>query len=92
MNTTKSIGNIVALKIPHFKFDVACATNPTIPGPDAQPISPPKARIANIAVPPCGYNPEERLNTPGHIMPTENPQIPQAISEITGIGEKTTTK
>ena len=71
---------MIADKIPIFKED-ASETVPTIPLPLMQPMSPPRASRANIAVPPAGLLSAARLNTPGHIIATESPQSAQPISE-----------
>ena len=75
---TNKIGKIVAqskpiLRLPPAKF----AKKPTSDGPVVPPISPAKAKIANITVPPVLNLLEERLIVPGHIIPTDIPQIAQ---------------
>ena len=47
------------------------------------------AQKANIAVPPCGQYSAARLNTPGHIIPTDKPQMPHPTRENRGFGENT---
>lgn len=79
--------------MPAFKFPPnKLETNPTKEGPAAQPISPANAKSANMAVPPCEQLFADKLKTPGHKIPTENPHIPQPIKESRGNGEKTANK
>ena len=86
-------GNRVATKIPIFRLLFAHDdTNPTILGPAVQPRSPPSASSANIAVPPLVSIADEIEKVPGHIIPTQNPQIEQPISDSAGIGESDTIK
>lgn len=67
-------------KTPDFRFSPnAPDTMPTNVGPPEQPISPPNANNANIAVPPFGRTADALLNVPGHIISTDSPQIAQAI-------------
>lgn len=66
----------------------ALDTNPTVVGPNEQPVSPAKASSANIAVPPFGHFSEARLKVPGHIAPTDNPHIPHPINERIATGER----
>ena len=65
---------------------------PTSPGPPAQPDLPPKAKKANITVPPLGHRSAAKLNVPGHIIPTERPVSAHPASESTGIGENTASR
>ena len=82
-------GNITAHKRPVLRLSFnELDTNPTVAGPREQPVSPAKARRANIAVEPFGHFSEARLYVPGHIAPTENPHIPQPSSERIAIGDK----
>ena len=75
---SKAVGNRTATNIPVFKFPFALsATQPTTPGPLAQPKSPARAKKANIAVPPVRIVFAAMLNVPGHITPTEKPQTAQ---------------
>ena len=60
--------------------------NPTADGPAAHPRSPAKERKANMAVLAPGHLNVARLKTPGHIIPTENPQSPHPISDTNGLG------
>ena len=62
----------------------ASAILPVSDGPDVQPISPAKASIANIAVPPIGIALLARLNVPGHIIPTESPHNAQPARDKRG--------
>ena len=78
------MGSLAVLKISDKK--------PTRPGPREQPISPKKARRANIAVPPRGKDLLAREKVPGHIIPTESPVRAHPIRERTGNGEKTVIK
>lgn len=78
---------MLAAKIPTFKFPLKMSdTIPTKVGPDELPISPPKARSANMAVPPLDNAADALLNVPGHIIPTESPQAAQAIKLSCGMG------
>lgn len=70
----------------------ASEMKPTRPGPPAQPTSPAKASKANKAVPPVGQVREERLSTPGHMMPTEKPHKAQPAKDSNGYGAKTAIK
>ncbi len=63
-------------------------TIPTTVGPPEQPISPPKASRANMAVPPFGSVADALLKVPGHMIPTDSPQTAQAIRESSGIGNR----
>ena len=62
---------------------------PTKLGPPAHPISPAKAKKANIAVPPVGQVFADRLTTPGHIIPTEKPHNAHPARERSGWGANT---
>ena len=64
------------------------ATKPATVGPAEHPISPKRARSANIAVPPLESFFEEREKVPGHIIPTAKPIKAMAKSEKTGEGER----
>ena len=64
-----------------------CVTRPTIPGPMLPPRSPAIASKANIAVPPAGNLSDEILIVPGHIIPTEKPQIIHPIKPVIGFDE-----
>ena len=63
-------------------------TAPTSEGPEVQPMSPDRAKSANIAVPPFGKLADATLRTPGQRIPTEIPQSAHPIRETTGQGEK----
>ena len=63
-------------------------TAPTREGPEVHPISPDKARRANIAVPPFGKLADATLSTPGQRIPTEIPQRAHPIRETRGQGER----
>lgn len=80
-------GNAQHTSRPHFSgfmaksaFSAASETIPATHGPSEQPRSPNMASIANIGVPPFGKCFAERLNTPGHIIATDMPHIPQPTS------------
>ncbi|MDY3908734.1 MAG: hypothetical protein SOZ48_03240 [Eubacterium sp.] len=86
--TRNTTGNIQAHNIPGFKLSFTTpATLPTSAGPAEHPRSPARAIIANMAVPPFFIAAEALLNVPGHIIPTENPQIAQADRLINGDGK-----
>lgn len=86
--TIKQIGNTNAVKIPIFKFsDAKLEIPPTSVGPPEHPTSPASASSANIAVPPFLREADALLNVPGHIIPTDKPQIAQPTSEKNGDGE-----
>ena len=71
--------------IPAFRSSpVFCVTNPITNGPMEPPISPAMARSANSAVPPSGILEDEILMVPGHIIPTDKPQIPHPANAKTG--------
>ena len=75
--------------MPSFKlFDICPVTKPTSVGPPEQPTSPANARRANMAVPPFFKVADALLKVPGHIMPTDKPQIAQPTSEISGDGDR----
>ena len=73
---SSNTGKIIPAKIPI----------PTNVGPPEQPISPPNASNANMAVPPLGKAADALLKVPGHMIPTESPQTAQAIRFNSGIG------
>ena len=67
-------GKRIAKRIPDLRLpSFAEETKPTRVGPRVQPMSPPRASRANIAVPPRERTDDAVLNVPGHIMPTANP-------------------
>ena len=91
--SSRIIGKTVATRMPTFRLSFAIDdTKPTRLGPALQPRSPPSASSANIAVPPLVSIADEIENVPGHIIPTQKPQIEQPISDRAGIGESDTTK
>ena len=93
MLSSRIIGKIVATRMPTFRSSFAIDdTKPTRLGPALHPRSPPSASSANIAVPPLVSIVDEIENVPGHIIPTQKPQIEQPISDSAGIGESDTTK
>ena len=93
VQTIISIGKIIAQARPALRLsEQAPETIPTMVGPLEHPISPARAKSANIAVPPFGSFDEAILNTPGHIIPTESPHKAHPISESSGIGERTVIK
>ena len=68
-------GKNEAKRIPILKFSPnRSETKPTTEGPLVQPMSPPRARRANIAPPPPLMFSAAILYVPGHMMPTEKPQ------------------
>ena len=70
-------GNTIADRIPAFRLpDVKLLTYPAKAGPVEQPMSPAKANKAYNAVPPF-FNTDALLSVPGHMIPTEKPQMPQ---------------
>ena len=79
----------MAAKMPFFRSSAArLDTAPTTVGPPEQPRSPASASNANKAVPPFRIDEDALLKVPGHIIPTESPQIPQPINDKTGDGDK----
>ena len=83
-------GNTTANKIPAFKLSsIAPEIIPTSVVPPEHPRSPPSASSANIAVPPAGSDAAALLKVPGHRMPTDRPQMAQAIRLTAGTGTKT---
>ena len=83
-------GNIIPVKSPVFRL-IESDTIPVSHGPAAHPKSPPSASNANIAVPPDGYPPAVRLNIPGHMRLTVNPQREQPSRDIAGTGANAVT-
>ena len=82
-------GKIIPAKTPIFKLSPnAPETIPTNVGPPEQPISPPNANNANIAVPPFGKAADALLKVPGHMIPTDSPQTAQAIRLSHGFGKR----
>ena len=83
---SSNTGKIIPAKIPIFRLSPkAPDTIPTNVGPPEQPISPPNASNANMAVPPLGKAADALLKVPGHMIPTERPQTAQAIRFNSGI-------
>ena len=86
---SSSIGKIMPAKIPIFRLSPSAPdTIPTNVGPPEQPISPPKANNANMAVPPLGKAADALLKVPGHMIPTDSPQTAQAIRLNSGMGKR----
>ena len=86
INTT---GNIAAKSRPILRSPPAMPEKrPTIDGPTVAPISPAKAKNANIAVPPMGHFCAEILIVPGHMIPTEIPHSAQPANPIIGKGDR----
>ena len=84
-------GKIKAARIPIFKFPLHIPdTIPTRLGPPEQPISPPKARSANKAVPPAGSAFDALEKVPGHMIPTDRPHRahPARLKTRTGINTR----
>ena len=67
-------------------------TKPATAGPTAQPKSPPRASRANIGVPPFLMVFEAMEKVPGQKIPTEKPQIPQAMRATAALGAKAITR
>lgn len=67
---------------------MALDTAPTTVGPPEHPRSPPRARNANMAVPPFGIAADALLKVPGHMIPTESPQTAQAARLRSGLGKR----
>ncbi len=63
-------------------------TNPTKVGPPEHPTSPASARNANRDVPPLRSAMDALLKLPGHMIPTENPQMEQPISDTNADGAR----
>ena len=79
---------MVATKIPVFILPPAAfETKPIRVGPAEQPMSPARAKSANIVVPPLLIFAAQRLKVPGHIIPTDRPQRAQPTNENTGFFE-----
>ena len=88
---TRIIGNTITTSNPIFRLSPTSEeTFPTIVGESIPPISPAKARNANIAVPPLGHFLEEILNDPGHIIPTDNPHNAHPTKPKIGIDDNET--
>ena len=82
-------GKTIAVNIPRRRLpENALETNPTRVGPPEHPKSPASASIANRTVPPLFIAADALLKVPGHIIPTENPQIAQPISPTIGTGTR----
>ena len=83
-----NIGKITDSAMPIRRLSPAAEdTKPTKVGALVQPRSPARASMAKSAVPPLGMPSAARLNTPGHMMPTENPHMPHPTRESIGLGE-----
>ena len=86
---TSSAGNMMAARIPFFKSSEAMPEiYPTSVGPPEHPRSPARASRANSAVPPFLMEAAPLLKLPGHIIPTDNPQMPQPKRDRSGEGER----
>ena len=82
-------GKITAANRPVFKSPPAASEIlPTIAGLAIAPVSPAKAKNANMAVPPLGHLWEDILMEPGHIIPTARPQRAQPARPRTGTGDR----
>ncbi len=76
--------------MPKRKFSLKnLEVNPTSVGPHIQPISPAKARSANIALPPFLTLIDAALNVPGQSTPTEKPHKAMPKSAAKSSGAKT---
>lgn len=90
ISTAITTGKTIATSIPALRLSAAALdTNPTSVGPPEHPRSPASASSANIAVPPFFRATEALLNVPGHMIPTDRPQIPHPTSDRNGIGDAT---
>lgn len=80
---------MIAARIPFFRLsDAILEIYPTSEGPPEHPKSPASASNANMAVPPFLIAADALLKLPGHIIPTDNPQIPHPTSDKNGEGER----
>lgn len=87
MQKSSNRGKITAARMPAFKLSwKQLEIMPTRVGPLEQPKSPPRAKRANMAVPPLGNVAEALLKVPGQRIPTESPQRAQLSRPITGLG------
>lgn len=87
--TSRNTGKITPARIPFFRLsDNAPDTKPTSVGPPEQPTSPANANKANKEVPPLRNASDALLKLPGHMIPTENPQIEQPISDKNADGAR----
>ena len=86
--TSKKTGAMIPARIPILIVPAALDTKPTKVGPPEHPRSPANASIAKSKVPPLRNAADALLKVPGHIIPTEKPQIPQPISSTIGIGTR----
>ena len=87
MQRNSNSGKITAARIPVFKLSwKQLEIIPTKVGPPEQPKSPPRAKKANMAVPPLGTAAEALLKVPGQRIPTESPQRAQPMSPAIGFG------
>ena len=81
----KAVGKIRPIPMPaRILFPVWDFEGGHVSGPMLPPRSPAMASSANMAVPPMGNFCEEMLMVPGHIIPTEKPQIMQPTSPVNG--------
>jgi len=84
-----NMGKITPANMPDLRLSPCILdTNPTKVSPPVHPTSPPNAKSANMAVPPLESVAAALLNVPGHIIPTDNPQMEQAIKLICGEGTR----
>ena len=80
---------MVPIRIPFRRLSPkVLAAKPTTAGPPLQPKSPASASRAKSVVPPLGIEALAILKLPGHIIPTDNPQIPHPIRLNAGEGAK----
>lgn len=87
------IGKMIAAKIPILRLlENVSDTSPTSVGPLIHPMSPAKAKRANIAVPPAGILLAAILNVPGQRIPTDKPHNAQPIKPTAGNGLKAVNK
>ena len=66
-HTTKMAGNTDAASRPFCIFSLDFVQIPTSDGPNVPPMSPARASIANMAVPPVGMRFDVMLMEPGHM-------------------------
>lgn len=77
----------MAVKSPRLILPVDSEMSPTRAGPAEQPTSPARANIANRKVPPPFRQDAPNAKAPGHMSPTEKPQIPHPVKANRGMGD-----
>ena len=79
----------MAAKMPFFRSSAArLDTAPTTVGPPEHPRSPASASSANKAVPPFRIDEDALLKVPGHMIPTDRPQIAHPNRDSCGSGDR----